>query len=419
MSMKIVSRFITAGILAFAMPFAALAADTFIPTIDSLTVSDSAVSAVSDYVIAIIVSSDIPAGSTISFFFGEDGETGVAAFTFSEAGEDLYSQEPPGTISGTGSVTNGGTTYEIFTTAIVAAGKHMLTLPNVTNPGTSMVVNMYVTTEAFPPTGVTYSDPFVIGDAVLPSDDGGGDVPSVVSDVTIAQGNTLTSAVSDYVFTITTNAAASAGDDLMLFFQNTGVSGGPGASGYSFANATITSESMSGTVSTVGTDDTMLDITLSSALPADTYEVLVRGVTNSATAGTYTAHANTGGPDAASSAAKSESFTLAADGGPVEGFDDGQVPGKPTALKAKKIKKKSFKARWTAPVDSTVTKYVLQVRKFKIKKKSKWRTFKSVTKTTKLVKKLKPATKYQFRLRAVNDNGKSGFTRWKKFTTKK
>ncbi len=95
------------------------------------------------------------------------------------------------------------------------------------------------------------------------------------------------------------------------------------------------------------------------------------------------------------------------------------APGKPRDVTAKKIKRHSVIIDWKKPAgDTEVTKYKVQVRKFKVTKRSKYRKFNNVTVTQRKVKELKADTRYQYRVRACNDTGCSSWTKWKKFTTK-
>lgn len=93
------------------------------------------------------------------------------------------------------------------------------------------------------------------------------------------------------------------------------------------------------------------------------------------------------------------------------------TPGKPTAVKAKKVKAASVLLDWKKPEEGTVTKYVVQLRKKGVTKQSKWTKYKKVEKTEKKVKRLKAGTVYQFRVKACNGSDCSVFTKWKKFTT--
>lgn len=95
------------------------------------------------------------------------------------------------------------------------------------------------------------------------------------------------------------------------------------------------------------------------------------------------------------------------------------VPGKARALKAKKIKSTSALLTWKQPKNSDVTKYVVQLRKFKVKKKKQWTTYKNVTKKQKKVSGLKAATKYEFRVKACDGDVCGTYTKWTKFKTKK
>ncbi|HLD21517.1 MAG TPA: fibronectin type III domain-containing protein [Patescibacteria group bacterium] len=95
-------------------------------------------------------------------------------------------------------------------------------------------------------------------------------------------------------------------------------------------------------------------------------------------------------------------------------------PTKPRSLKAKKVTKTSALLTWKKPKgDTTVTKYNVQLRKYKIKKQKKWKKYTHVQLKKKSVKKLSSATRYQFRVKACNTAGCSAFTKWKAFKTKK
>lgn len=100
------------------------------------------------------------------------------------------------------------------------------------------------------------------------------------------------------------------------------------------------------------------------------------------------------------------------------------TPKKARKLKAVKRKKKSVTLRWKAPKNtSNVTRYRVQVKERKIKKKSTWKKY---NKTKKLnntyvkrkAKRLERGTTYRFRVRAINTAGKSKWSKWKKFRTK-
>lgn len=93
-------------------------------------------------------------------------------------------------------------------------------------------------------------------------------------------------------------------------------------------------------------------------------------------------------------------------------------PGKPRALNAKKITDTTALLNWKKPRNSTVGKYKLQVREFKVKKQKQWDTYNKVERTKKRVKKLDAQTRYQFRVRACNSQGCSKFTKWETFRTK-
>ncbi len=93
------------------------------------------------------------------------------------------------------------------------------------------------------------------------------------------------------------------------------------------------------------------------------------------------------------------------------------VPNKPSTLKATKVKLKSAVLSWKKPSGS-ITKYKVQLRKQGVKKVAKWDKYNNVKKVKKTVRKLKADTKYQFRVKACNVDGCSGFTKWKSFKTK-
>lgn len=93
-------------------------------------------------------------------------------------------------------------------------------------------------------------------------------------------------------------------------------------------------------------------------------------------------------------------------------------PGKPRTLNAKKITHTSALLKWKKPRNSTVGKYKLQVREFKVKKEKQWDKYNKVERTKKRVKKLDAHTRYQFRVRACNSEGCSKFTKWESFRTK-
>ncbi len=96
-------------------------------------------------------------------------------------------------------------------------------------------------------------------------------------------------------------------------------------------------------------------------------------------------------------------------------------PLKPRALDVKRRKAHSVVVDWKQPSNGdsvNVGRYKVQVRKFQVKDKSKYRKFVVKGKTQRKVKKLKSDTRYQFRVRACNTNGCSDFTKWKKFRTK-
>lgn len=94
-------------------------------------------------------------------------------------------------------------------------------------------------------------------------------------------------------------------------------------------------------------------------------------------------------------------------------------PGKPRALNAKKITDTTALLNWKKPRNSTVGKYKVQVREFKVKKEKQWDKYNKVEQTKKRVKKLESNTRYQFRVRACNSEGCSKFTKWENFRTKR
>ncbi|OGY90497.1 MAG: hypothetical protein A2458_04650 [Candidatus Kerfeldbacteria bacterium RIFOXYC2_FULL_38_9] len=95
-----------------------------------------------------------------------------------------------------------------------------------------------------------------------------------------------------------------------------------------------------------------------------------------------------------------------------------EKPNKPRQLKTKKIKAHSALLTWYKPLNSTVDTYKVQLRKYKIKKQKNWKNYNNITLKKKAVKKLKKATRYQFRVKACNSTGCSAYTKWKKFKTK-
>ena len=78
---------------------AAQAADDFITEISFVKGTDLTVGATTDYKVSFEVGTEIPSQKTLSFFFIEVDAESAAAFSFSE---ELYTQTPPGTISGIG-----------------------------------------------------------------------------------------------------------------------------------------------------------------------------------------------------------------------------------------------------------------------------------------------------------------------------
>lgn len=100
-----------------------------------------------------------------------------------------------------------------------------------------------------------------------------------------------------------------------------------------------------------------------------------------------------------------------------------EAPKKPGKLAAKKIGRKSARLTWKAPAGSVVSKYRVQLRVRGVAKKGQWRKFTNVSNQTdkkvkrKVVKKLKPGTQYQFRVKSQNSAGTSKWTKWKAFTT--
>lgn len=106
----------------------------------------------------------------------------------------------------------------------------------------------------------------------------------------------------------------------------------------------------------------------------------------------------------------------------VENFQAVQAPGKVKSKKLKSVKvtKSGATLKWKKPTSGAqVTKYQLQLRKYKVKKKKNWTTYKNVTKITKKVNELKANTRYEFRVKACNESECSTYTTWKKFKTKK
>ncbi|EKD79169.1 MAG: hypothetical protein ACD_41C00145G0003, partial [uncultured bacterium] len=87
------------------------------------------------------------------------------------------------------------------------------------------------------------------------------------------------------------------------------------------------------------------------------------------------------------------------------------------SLHAAQITSTSAKLSWKKPAGSVVTRYDLQIRKKGVSKMKQWTKYK-VTKTTKVVNKLKAGTNYQFRSRACNAAGCGDFSDWVAFKTK-
>lgn len=88
------------------------------------------------------------------------------------------------------------------------------------------------------------------------------------------------------------------------------------------------------------------------------------------------------------------------------------VPGNPKSLQAKKRTENSVLLTWKKPTNSYVKTYTVQKRKFHVKKKAKWDTYNTVTKTQKKVKKLAADSKYEFRVKACNNTGCSAYSAW-------
>lgn len=95
-----------------------------------------------------------------------------------------------------------------------------------------------------------------------------------------------------------------------------------------------------------------------------------------------------------------------------------EQPNRPRATTVKKRKQTQVTLDWKAPRQSVVTKYKVQLRKFGVKKQSKWTEWKNVQQTEKVAKQLKRAMRYQFRVKACNAVGCSKNTKWESFKTK-
>lgn len=92
-------------------------------------------------------------------------------------------------------------------------------------------------------------------------------------------------------------------------------------------------------------------------------------------------------------------------------------PAKPKQLAVKKITTKSALLKWKKPSRSSVTKYVVQLRKAS-SSKATWKKYKRVLTTKKSVSALGSKQRYQFHVKACNTLGCSRFSKWKGFTTK-
>ncbi len=101
-----------------------------------------------------------------------------------------------------------------------------------------------------------------------------------------------------------------------------------------------------------------------------------------------------------------------------EGENDLTLPGAPRKVAAKKRTVDGAQLTWKKPAASTVTKYSVQVRKFKVKKQKNWMKFNGVKKVKKSVTELLASTKYQFRVRAYNASGWGQWSAWTAFKTK-
>lgn len=100
------------------------------------------------------------------------------------------------------------------------------------------------------------------------------------------------------------------------------------------------------------------------------------------------------------------------------------TPKKPRKAVTRHVTKYNVRLTWKKPKNSTVKKYIIQLRERGERDSAVWETFnkskkikKSLIKYT--VRKLSSNTRYQWRIRSVNKSKKSNFTDWVNFKTKR
>lgn len=92
-------------------------------------------------------------------------------------------------------------------------------------------------------------------------------------------------------------------------------------------------------------------------------------------------------------------------------------PGKARRLSVTDIQATTAVLKWKKPKSDDATSYVVQLRKKGQTKEKKWKKYSDIEEVQKKVKKLKANTSYQFRVKACNSNGCSGYSEWKGFIT--
>lgn len=98
-------------------------------------------------------------------------------------------------------------------------------------------------------------------------------------------------------------------------------------------------------------------------------------------------------------------------------MDVADKPNKPRKLSASSVSSRSAVLHWKKPKETGAGTYKLQVRKAGVKKQKQWRKFKGISNAQRAVNKLKPNTRYQFRVRACAGSSCSKWTDWKAFKT--
>lgn len=100
------------------------------------------------------------------------------------------------------------------------------------------------------------------------------------------------------------------------------------------------------------------------------------------------------------------------------------TPKKPRKAVTRHVTKYNARLTWKKPKNSTIKKYIVQLRERGERDTETWQSFKKSKKIKKsiikyTVRKLSANTRYQWRVRSVNKSKKSNFTGWVNFKTKR